>query len=246
MKQKSREWLEKADIYTEPDELFVEGVPTIEEVHIDSPSHVPHNKEKEKEETSRGIIYDAVKKIRNVFTASQASKLPRTAPIPYRKMSPEDQRDVRLLVIDFGYAMSIYGIPSHRLETNLSAVSNYYGVTGNFFCTPTGIWYNFGSIMDDDLSVPDSSQPNYAFFVRVNAGAINLSKFAELDRLALHISSGRITDIQSARKKIRKIVSAEELFRVCQCHSYFSLTFDRIQLLQFLFMQLLLPCFQYS
>jgi hypothetical protein len=69
--------------------------------------------------------------------------------------------------------------------------------------------------MEDDIASEVNNQPNYAFFVRVNAGGINLSKFTELDRLALHISSGRVIKISEARKKIREIVSAETLYQVC-------------------------------
>jgi uncharacterized membrane protein YjjB (DUF3815 family) len=40
-----------------------------------------------------------------------------------------------------------------------------------------------------------------------------MSKFMALDRLALHVSSGRVQDIQEARKRVRDIVSADNVFR---------------------------------
>jgi uncharacterized membrane protein YjjP (DUF1212 family) len=223
LKQISREWLAKADINTEPDELYVDGAATIDDEQVTYNDGTHEQKAMSRSQSmdvisesdaNKGMIFDLISSIRECITGQpRKTKLPRTAPIPYRKMSSEQQRDVRLLIIDFGYAMSIYGIPSDRLEHNLIAVSNYYGVTGNYFVTPTGIWLNFGSIMEDDITAELINQPNYAFFVRVNAGSINLSKFAELDRLALHISSGRVVNISNARKKIREIVSAETLYQ---------------------------------
>ncbi|KAL0488214.1 hypothetical protein AKO1_015369 [Acrasis kona] len=217
LKEKSREWLKKADIFTEPDDLFV-GVETIDdnEVTLDNDTNASTLKKRtksNKEESTKGIVVDWIERAR-LYIKQNNEKRPRTAYTPYRKMSSENQREVRLLIIDFGYAMSIYGIPSHKLEENLRAVCTYYGVDGNFFCTPTGLWYNFGSIMDDDdVSGSDVHHNNYAFFIRVNAGSINLSKFAELDRLAMHISSGRVSDISKARKRIKRIVSAEAMYQ---------------------------------
>jgi hypothetical protein len=72
-------------------------------------------------------------KCKDWFDYYTKKKKPRTSRVPYNLMSAEEQRDVRVFIIDFAYAMSIYGIPSHRLEHNLMVVSNYYCVQGNYF-----------------------------------------------------------------------------------------------------------------
>jgi uncharacterized membrane protein YjjP (DUF1212 family) len=139
-----------------------------------------------------------------------SGRRPRTARVPYGAMPSEEQRDVRVFIIDFAYAMSIYGIPSHRLEHNLMVVSNYYCLQGNYFSTPTGIWFTFGNILD--INNDSNNTNSHSSFVRINGSDLNLSKFMELDQLACDIASGNIETITEARKRIKTILKGEMLF----------------------------------
>ncbi len=112
------------------------GTPTVQKTNMDGPPRSSSVADFQWD-PEKGKLFNLIQKVKHSIQGSR-SKRPRVAPIPYRKMSNEQQRDVRLLIIDFAYAMALYGIPSDRLEHNLIAVSNYYGVTGNYFASPTG------------------------------------------------------------------------------------------------------------
>ncbi len=100
LKEKSRKWLQKADINTDPDELYVDGAATIDDEQVTyddggtkiSIPRVPSMDVMSEAEQSKGVIIDTIQKIRGFFTGQGGkSRLPKTAPIPYRKMSSEQQ-----------------------------------------------------------------------------------------------------------------------------------------------------------
>jgi uncharacterized membrane protein YjjP (DUF1212 family)/uncharacterized membrane protein YjjB (DUF3815 family) len=129
----------------------------------------------------------------------------------YLEMTEQEQLDVRLFIVDFAYAMSAVGTPSHRLECNLQVVSTHFGLTASYFCTPTGIWFNFGDLLiHDNESTP--IQPNYNYFVRMSGASSDLGKFIELDDLAAKIESGQFQDIHAARAKITNILNSKSHF----------------------------------
>ncbi|KAL0489005.1 hypothetical protein AKO1_009074 [Acrasis kona] len=171
-------------------------------------THNDKNDPNQKSEQKRG--FKAVQNLKNWWHTIKKHKKPRTAKVPYKDLTPEQQRDVRIFIIDFAYTMSIFAIPSHRLEHNLMVVSNYYGVMGNYFATPSGIWFNFGNILDtDDM---ESNNPNFSNFVRINGSALDMKKFMELDRLAYDVATGQIPSAQEARKKIKFILKETSTF----------------------------------
>lgn len=48
----------------------------------------------------------------------------------YRDMEKSEKDAVRSLIIDLGYALSVYGVPAHRLEDHLTRVATYFGLDG--------------------------------------------------------------------------------------------------------------------
>lgn len=53
--------------------------------------------------------------------------------VPYQKLTREEKDRVHSLLLDLGYALSIYGLPSNRVEYHLTLVSTYFGMDGYFF-----------------------------------------------------------------------------------------------------------------
>jgi uncharacterized membrane protein YjjP (DUF1212 family) len=122
---------------------------------------------------------------------------------PKYNVKKEDISDVQATIIDLGYALSIYGIPAHRLEYHLALISSYYSLNCTSYCTPTGLWITFGNYVDD----PDAS----THFVKIRSSAFNLSKLCLLDDIAERISKGNCT-IKDARKMIKKVIEMQPIY----------------------------------
>lgn len=118
-------------------------------------------------------------------------------------VTKEDMTDVKATIIDLGYALSIYGIPAHRLEYHLALVSSFYGINCTSYSTPTGLWIMFGHYVDD----PDAS----IHFIRITSSSLNLSKLCMIDDVADKISRGALT-IPEVRKKIRDIITLRPMY----------------------------------
>ncbi|KAL0480128.1 10 TM domain-containing transmembrane protein [Acrasis kona] len=142
---------------------------------------------------------------------------PHSAKTPYKDLPENEQRDVRIFIVDFGYAMGIFNTPAHRIEQNLMVVSNYYGVLGSFFVTPTGTWFNFGNIFDaaqDDIeSGSYKANERYSSFVRTYGSTTDMKKLMDLDRLVDKIAIGELQSAKDARKQIKNILKEPSLFQ---------------------------------
>jgi len=121
--------------------------------------------------------------------------------------------EVKSIIIDLGYALSIYGMTSYRLEYHLSLIASYYGLICTAYSTPTGLWIYFGSSIDD----PDRS----SHFVKITSASLNLSKLCQLDDVAERISRGGCS-IKEARYLITDILEKQSeyshfIFRIITC-----------------------------
>lgn len=84
----------------------------------------------------------------------------------------EIKEKVKLLSL-IGVALHKYGTSAHRLEASLKFISNYLGLKGNFFSTPTYLALSFDA--DDEQIVRH---------LRVTPGEENLEKLQEVDSIA--------------------------------------------------------------
>jgi len=91
-------------------------------------------------------------------------------------------------IAKFGRALHRYGLPSHRIEAALQAVSSRLGFEGQFFATPTAI---FASL--------ESEAGERTILIRVDPGEIQLDKLSRLDRLLTRLISGEIPPAQASR-----------------------------------------------
>ena len=81
----------------------------------------------------------------------------------------------------FGRALHRYGLPSHRIEASLRAVTKRLGFAGQFFATPTAI---FASL--------EREEGGRTILIRVDPGEIHLEKVSRLDRLLMRVISGEM------------------------------------------------------
>jgi len=87
-----------------------------------------------------------------------------------------------VFLLKLARALHRYGLPSHRLEENLNALSQRLETEGQFFCTPTSVIASFGA---DDRQ--------RTFFIRATSGDANLEKLDALVRLSAAVAEGRMT-----------------------------------------------------
>ncbi|MBK9315895.1 MAG: threonine/serine exporter family protein [Acidobacteria bacterium] len=98
-------------------------------------------------------------------------------------------------ILRLGRALHAYGYPAHSLEEALGKVSQRLGIEGQFFSTPTSIFAAFG---------PQDDQ--HTFLLRVEPGEVNLSKLAELDKVAGEVLRGSL-DPEEGSCQIEKILA---------------------------------------
>ncbi|KAG2381755.1 hypothetical protein C9374_006139 [Naegleria lovaniensis] len=123
--------------------------------------------------------------------------------VPYQKLTREEKDRVHSLLLDLGYALSIYGLPSNRVEYHLTLVSTYFGMDGYFFCIPTGIWYSFGTKPRDPSNV--------SYFVKIESQTTDLNKLIKLDQIAHDISDG-ILPLEQAQQKISEVITEPPIY----------------------------------
>ncbi|MGE0103209.1 MAG: threonine/serine exporter ThrE family protein [Blastocatellales bacterium] len=97
-------------------------------------------------------------------------------------------------ILRLGRALHAHGYPAHRLEEALGRISKRLGIEGQFFSTPTSIFAAFG---------PQDDQQT--FLMRVEPGEVNLSKLAELDRVAADVVRGQ-SDPEAGSERIDRIL----------------------------------------
>ncbi|KAL0486162.1 10 TM domain-containing transmembrane protein, partial [Acrasis kona] len=131
---------------------------------------------------------------------------------PYIDLPPQDQMAVRTFLIDFGYTMGKFAIASHRIEENLMVVSNYYGVMGNYFVTPSAIWFNFKNVQIDPNSSSDSDDVIQSPYPDQYNSSFSDFKLMDLDGLTHQIATGELQSAEHARKRIKNILKEPALF----------------------------------
>jgi uncharacterized membrane protein YjjP (DUF1212 family) len=103
-------------------------------------------------------------------------------------------------MIKLGQALHRYGTPSHRLEYGMNLVLRRFGMDGQFFATPTGIFASFGP--------PEAQRTS---LIRVDTSDSDLEKLAEVDELINQVIRGDATVAEGLRR-IDEITSAPNRF----------------------------------
>jgi len=114
----------------------------------------------------------------------------------------EDLDDVKGIIMDLGYALSMYGVPSHRLEYYCALIASFYGIMCTTFSVPTGLFFCFGNYDEKDAGT---------YIIKITSSSLNLSKLCQLDDVAERIARGQCT-IAYARRKIKEIIESRPLY----------------------------------
>jgi len=114
----------------------------------------------------------------------------------------EDINDAKAIIKDIGYALSIYGVPSHRLEYYCSLIASFYGLMCTAFSVPTGLFFCFGNYDEPDTTT---------YIIKITSSSFNLSKLCMLDDIAERIARGQCT-ITYARNKIKEIINMRPIY----------------------------------
>ena len=96
------------------------------------------------------------------------------------KTTPDDSRIAFVLAL--GRALHGYGIPAPRLEQLLGEVARHFGLTGQFFSTPTSIFAGFGT--------PPAQQ---TFLLRVEPAGNDLDRLADTDGIVRQVIGSELT-----------------------------------------------------
>ena len=91
-------------------------------------------------------------------------------------------------VLRLGRGLHRYGYPAHRLEEALTGVSRRLGVEGQFFSMPTALFASFGAATEQRT-----------FQIRVEPGAVELGRLAQLDAIGADVASGRVPTAEGTR-----------------------------------------------
>src|SRR5580704_3030813 len=79
-------------------------------------------------------------------SASVPSAVPSAEPLSPGQCLVEQNDDTAIaFAIKLGRALHEYGTPTYRLEAAMAAVVERFGLTGQFFAIPTGIFASFGA-----------------------------------------------------------------------------------------------------
>jgi uncharacterized membrane protein YjjP (DUF1212 family) len=84
-------------------------------------------------------------------------------------------------VLRLGRGLHRYGYPAHRLEETLTGVARRLGLEGQFFSMPTALFASFGAAADQRT-----------FQIRVEPGAVELGRLAQLDAIGSDVADGRL------------------------------------------------------
>ena len=134
------------------------------------------------------------------FRKQEFQTIATKADIQYGDMTDSQKRNLREFLLDIGYALSVYGVPAHRLEFHLSLISTFFGLEGSFFSTPTGLFASFGD-------KPNNRADHNVQFVRINSTTFDLYKLCLLDDIADDVSRGLIT-IDEANVRIDAVLQS--------------------------------------
>ncbi len=92
-------------------------------------------------------------------------------------------------VLELARAMHESGTPAHRLEQSLTIVADRLGLTAEFFSTPTSIMVGVGTLIDQRVHL-----------LRVEPGAPNLGKLAQLSDVVREVVDGTILPDEGLRR----------------------------------------------
>ena len=101
-----------------------------------------------------------------------------------------------VFIVKLGQALHRYGVPAHRLEQGLDLIAQRFGMPGNFFVTPTGIFAAFG--------LPEEHRTS---LIRIESTEVNLEKQARLDELVTQVVRGQVS-LAEGTQAIDRIVAA--------------------------------------
>ncbi len=90
-------------------------------------------------------------------------------------------------------ALHRVGVPAHRLERALSAVSARLGLQGQFFSTPTSVFASIGELGEQRT-----------ILVRADPGDVDLSRLEAVDEVAEQLMRGDL-DVDAAVDRLRQI-----------------------------------------
>jgi uncharacterized membrane protein YjjP (DUF1212 family) len=112
----------------------------------------------------------------------------------FKTLTPEQENDRYQQAIAFvaklGGALQRYGTPANRLDQVLVFLSKELGLKGNFFSTPSAIFYSY------DLP----GERGFARLQRVYNKDLDLSKLSQLDRLFNDVWAGTVSLVDGAKR----------------------------------------------
>ncbi|EFA83350.1 hypothetical protein PPL_04143 [Heterostelium album PN500] len=158
---------------------------------------------------------DKVKtKRKNRFSKEKMKKFKNSV---YQILAPSTQLPIHLVdsetletyvvpfLMELGRALLMSGVPAHRLEYELTLISSTFGIDGNFFTTPTGIFFSFGS--------PHTILSPYTHLLRIQSTDYNMERLVRLEALADEVIYGK-KSCQTALVDLRDILKAPPLYSI--------------------------------
>ncbi|KAN0000118.1 hypothetical protein ACTFIZ_008554 [Dictyostelium cf. discoideum] len=163
----------------------------------------------------RSTIKMVIPKIKSKFNKEKMQRFkkgvfqilaPPTQNLPVHIVDQElTESKVVPFLMELGRALTMSGVPSNRLEFELTLISTTFGIDGHFFTTPTGIFFSFGS--------PHSILSPYTHFLRINSTDYNMERMVRLERLADKVIYGEVSCVE-ALEKLRKILAKKPLYNI--------------------------------
>jgi uncharacterized membrane protein YjjP (DUF1212 family) len=106
----------------------------------------------------------------------------------------QEHREAEELILRLGEALAHFGMPSHRLEDRLTALTEYLGLEGSFFAVPTSLLIDLGE-----------GPRHRVRLARIRPSTIDLGKLEALHELADELLAGRLNASQ-ATARVREIM----------------------------------------
>ncbi|KAK5575956.1 hypothetical protein RB653_007091 [Dictyostelium firmibasis] len=199
---------------TSPDGLVGDDSPTTKGMEDGSPTL--NNKQLSTVGVDgRSTIKMVIPKIKSKFNKEKMQRFkkgvfqilaPPTQNLPVHIVDQEmTEGKVVPFLMELGRALTMSGVPSNRLEFELTLISSTFGIDGHFFTTPTGIFFSFGS--------PHSILSPYTHFLRINSTDYNMERMVRLERLADKVIYGEVSCVE-ALEKLRKILAKKPLYNI--------------------------------
>ncbi len=120
----------------------------------------------------------------------------------YWDLPEAEKADVRTILIDLGFALASYGIPSHNIEYHLTLIASYFGVDLYASSTPTYLALSIGNPID---------HRSQSVMIRINSTSLNMHKLILLDEMADNIAKGKL-NIKEARKCIESVIETPNIY----------------------------------